>query len=132
MGRAAWHLSVTPGSVTLDRAFTALGDPAGDVPHLFDFGVIPEVAAEVVGYARSDLRRPGLHFLVDAGAGTLDVAGFVLHEDQGENLYPILSASVRPHGSLALLRARREAAANAKGGEPPPTPRAPRRFRLFT
>lgn len=116
IGRAAWLLSTTRGSVTLGRSAEALacvddGIPSGAAP-LADFGVIPEVAAEVVGYARSDMRRLGLHFLVDAGASTLDVAGFILHETQdGEDLYPILAASVRPQGTLALQRRRCDAVA---------------------
>jgi len=111
VGRAAWLLSTTRGPVTLERSAEALdctddGLGSGSAP-LADFGVIPEVAAEVVGYARSDLRRPGLHFLVDAGASTLDVAGFILHESsEGDDLYPILSASVQPRGTLALQRLR--------------------------
>lgn len=130
VGRAAWLLSTTPGPVTLDRAAEALacvddGIASGAAP-LADFAVIPEVAAEVVGYARSDLRRPGLHFLVDAGASTLDVAGFILHESSdGDDLYPILSASVRPRGTLALQRLRCNALAKLAAE---PMLALPRRF----
>lgn len=69
-------------------------------------GVIPEVAAQVVGYARSSLRRTGLHILVDVGASTLDLAGFILTEDEGQDRYSILEAGVYPLGAFQLERQR--------------------------
>lgn len=68
--------------------------------------VIPEVAAQVVGYARSSLRRPGLHVLVDVGASTLDLAGFMLSEQKGEDYFAILEAGVYPLGAFQLERDR--------------------------
>jgi hypothetical protein len=47
-----------------------------------------------VGYARSTLRDPGLHLLVDVGASTFDVCGFVLHERKGQDRYELLTATV--------------------------------------
>ncbi len=132
VGRAGWLLSVTPGRVTLERACESIEcleeDVGRDDARLSDFAVIPEVAAEVVGYARSDLRTSGLHFLVDAGASTLDVAGFILHENEEGDLYPILSASVRMNGSLALQRARCDAVAAAAADPLLPLPRGFRQW----
>ncbi len=111
VGQAAWLLSVTSGSITLARAresVVCLADDVTPTEPLADFFVVPEVAAEVAGYARSDLRRTGLHFLVDVGAATLDVAGFILHENDEGDLYPILEASVTRRGTTALQRARCE------------------------
>jgi hypothetical protein len=116
VGRAAWLLSVTKGAISSERAADAIGCAADGVEArepLSDLGVITEVAAEVAGYARSDLRRSGLHFLVDVGAATLDVAGFILHENDEGDLYPILQASVTQRGTLALQWARCAALAEA-------------------
>lgn len=67
---------------------------------------IPEVAAQAVGYARSPYRDPGLHVLVDVGATTLDVCGFMLNETGGEDNYSLLTASVSPLGVVELHRTR--------------------------
>jgi hypothetical protein len=68
--------------------------------------VVPEVAAQAVGYARSTLRDPGLHLLVDVGASTFDVCGFVLHEREGQDRYELLTATVDRLGVLELHRER--------------------------
>ncbi len=68
--------------------------------------VIPEVAAQVAGYARSSFRRPGLHVLVDVGASTLDLAGFMLTDQEGEDRYGILAAGVYSLGAFQLERER--------------------------
>ena len=68
--------------------------------------MFPEVAAEVAGYARSEHRREGLHLMVDVGAGTMDVCGFLLNRAEGTDRYPLLSSSVKLLGSLQLDRAR--------------------------
>lgn len=69
---------------------------------LQDSGIdlIPEVVAEAHGFAQSPVREDGLHFLVDVGAGTLDVCSFVLHRNQvGQDRYSILKAKVEPLGA---------------------------------
>jgi hypothetical protein len=69
--------------------------------------VIPEIAAEVVGYARSNQRDPGLHLIIDVGAGTLDVSAFVLSVDDNEDdRYSILTADVQMMGSYELHQHR--------------------------
>ena len=44
-----------------------------------DFDVLPEVAAATAGYALSTLRQEGVHLMVDVGASTVDVCGFLLY-----------------------------------------------------
>jgi len=64
--------------------------------------VIPEIIAEVAGYARSPLRREGMYLCVDVGASTLDISTFILHQTQGQDAYEILTAEVVELGVLKL------------------------------
>jgi hypothetical protein len=106
IGQAAWWLSIQDGPITLERASDGIqraGKPG------FDFGlpadsisVVPEVAAEVVGYAQSDFRRKDLHVLVDIGASTMDICGFILREQRGEDRYELLTADVQKLGIFRL------------------------------
>lgn len=75
----------------------------------FDYGihvdyvnVVPEIAAQVAGYAKSRLREEGLHVLVDIGATTLDIASFVLSAKDGEDQYAFMDASVSRFGCNEL------------------------------
>ena len=88
---AAWWLSAQNGLLDLTLVQEALVkaeesiqqnvpiDDAGLHPELVNS--FPEVIAEAVGYARSDMRPTDgtMHLLVDVGAGTMDLAMFVLH-----------------------------------------------------
>ena len=122
---AAWHLSVEAGPIELTGAVAAHDavqlledESATGVGAFCDCGdrdsaairLIPEVAAEVVGYARSHLRDEGLHLLVDIGASTLDVCGFILHKKEGDDCYELLTADVRELGAMILHRRRLQAA----------------------
>lgn len=80
--------------------------------------VVPEVAAQAVGYARSTLRDPGLHLLVDVGATTLDICGFILHQAEGRDRYELLTTTVERLGALELHR-ERLGALSWKGGAGP-------------
>lgn len=62
----------------------------------------PEVIMEVVGYSRSPQRTSGLHLLVDVGASTMDVASFNIHENKGENVFPLFETTVDKYGTLML------------------------------
>lgn len=102
-----WLLSRSDNGVTLGEAMemvrrkTRLTKDSGIT--LERISVIPEIAAEVVGYARSNQRDPGLHLIVDVGAGTLDVSGFKLVSDMDEeNRYDILTADVQNLGAYEL------------------------------
>lgn len=100
---AARKLAGSEGPLLLKdarRVLDACSDPDSRL------AVIPEVVAEVVGYARSASRIPGLHVVVDVGASTLDVCGFVLGDYQGEQVYALLTASVERRGLHELHRAR--------------------------
>ncbi len=106
VGEAAWLVSQRPGPITIPRTKEAISDIENsaslseDVP--CDFELIPEVIAEVVGYARSPLRDPGLHLLVDIGASTLDVCAFILGDSYGEDYFSILTADVALLGAKHL------------------------------
>ena len=69
-------------------------------------GAFPEVVAEVKGYAASDLRRPGLHFMIDVGAETLDLATFTLVAGEESETYPILENNVYRLGAGRLFKHR--------------------------
>ncbi len=119
---AAWHLSAASDKIDLSSAKNALevqikrDDAASGVGGFVDcqngpsaeVKLIPEVAAEVVGYARSHLRDEGLHILMDIGARTLDVCSFILHEKDGDDRYELLTADVRELGAMVLHRNRVE------------------------
>ena len=69
-------------------------------------GLLPEVVAEVAGYANSFRRRNGLHLLIDIGASTVDICSFILHERDGEDRYEMLTALVGPLGTSRAHDAR--------------------------
>lgn len=118
---SAWRAAVQDEPVTIESSRIAvakcrqiLGGPktqqdiatTGPYLHPEDVGVIPEVIAEVVAYARSDLRREGTHLLVDVGASTLDVATFVLHTKDGDDQFSLLTTEVQKLGAYVLHRQR--------------------------
>ena len=128
--RAAWKASCGAESVEWDSIGEVLKQERQPE---FDPGiaieVVPEVAAQAVGYARSTFRDPGLHLLIDVGAGTLDVCGFVLHEWEGQDRYRLLTATVDRLGVLELHRRRLAVltcldrrGGNARGSIDPLTP----------
>ena len=112
VARAGWALSLTPEHVTLKRAIASVraADRGSKSKVDATIEVVPEVAAQVVGYAKSRQRRDGLHLLVDIGASTIDVCAFLLHGVDGDDVYELLSAEVKQLGLLALHAARMRAA----------------------
>jgi hypothetical protein len=122
LGVAAWIVSTSPNEPSpsiirdawheagrrLDISSTELDGHAGD---LAEIDVIPEVIAEVVSYAESDFRDEGLHLLIDVGAGTFDVCGFILFENKSkrQDRYSLLTSRVELLGAAMLDRKRREA-----------------------
>ena len=117
VGKAAWILSRRPGQVTIGAAKMAINDfeksrfKAEDMP--WEFQLVPEVIAEVTGYAKSKFRSEGLHILVDIGASTLDVCSFIVHKKDGDDDFPILTADVGLFGSKGLHVARVDGAKSA-------------------
>jgi len=107
---AGWELAqgreidLKLATLAVDRA------GAGTTPqgiHSDQIQVIPEVAAEVTGYSRSDQRRYGPHLLVDIGATTLDTCLFLLTDSGVQNRYAMLAADVRSDlGAFELHRHR--------------------------
>lgn len=116
-GQAAWFMSRKPGQVTLNDAHRAIED----IKHLrykvddqpWDFQLVPEVIAEVTGYARSEFRNEGLHFLVDVGASTLDVCAFSLRKKEGDDHFTIWTAEVAELGAQRLHQVRIDGAEKA-------------------
>lgn len=123
VARAAWLLSTRSLAVTVDSAGQALEDVRSEdrireadgayhtnaiwlPPELRDLGIYPEVAASVVSFVRSPMRETGLHFLMDVGAGTLDVCGFVLHDDGADHIHVPLGAVVEMLGTNTLQESR--------------------------
>jgi hypothetical protein len=107
----AWVVSTGKGPVTEKLIEQAWQSPEPEI----EVELVPEVAAEVVGYARSTKRRPGLHMMVDVGATTLDVCGFILHEVEGDDRYSLLTASVARLGVYELYRSRVAAVCENEG-----------------
>lgn len=107
VAKVAWQLSIEETDIQWSRARAitereiAAGFDAG-----IEIDVIPEVAAEVVGYARSPLRVPGLHILVDVGASTLDICSFILHDREGQDRYALPTALVEQLGVIHLHQRR--------------------------
>jgi hypothetical protein len=114
---AAWFLSVQPLEISLISAEHVLLSPESwdslEDDDAAEIELIPEVAAEVIGYARSDMRRDGLHILVDVGATTFDVCSFILHNKGGEDRYELLTADVPQLGALLLYKQRVEGVRHA-------------------
>ena len=115
VARAAWILSLRPNLPTVVTAIEALRVAKGELESGVTIKVVPEIAAEVVGYARSHRRNDGLHVMVDVGASTLDICGFVLHAPDGDDQYELLTALVKRLG-VHELHLRRLGAINDVGG----------------
>ena len=112
VAQTAWALSLRPDLPMEGGAVAALGAAGRDSAVQID--VVPEIAAEVVGYARSRHRREGLHVMVDVGASTVDICGFVLHARDGDDRYELLTALVERLG-VRELHLRRMGAIKAAG-----------------
>lgn len=111
IARAGWRLSLSPTPLAIENAAEAFSQ-SDDIASLKGaIEVVPEVAAQVVGYAKSRHRRDGLHLLLDVGASTIDLCAFVLHAHDGDDNYGLLTADVQPLGLLELHRRRIDAAA---------------------
>ncbi len=106
---AAWRTMAEQMPVTIKGVQEAIENSRWDIqqPEQYTDGemhpeyaqAVPEVIAESVGYARSNLRREGTHLLVDVGAGTLDVAMFILHAKNDEDQYALLTTEVKQLGA---------------------------------
>ncbi len=118
VARAGWLLSLRTELPTLETATGAL-ERAEDTEaieadsDLTDVEVFPEIAALVVGYSRSRRRREGLHLMFDVGASTIDVCGFGLRNDEGDDEYLLYTALVERIGIRELHQRRIDAIESA-------------------
>lgn len=108
---SAWWLSVQKGDITMTLAEKSLRIINDADTHLTDIhpaniNVIPEIVAEVIGYARSDRRNNGLHLMIDIGAGTVDIASFNLGNNDEGDKYSIFTGDVRWLGAFELHKQR--------------------------
>lgn len=121
VARAAWLLSLRSEPTTLDTAMKAL-QRAGNTgaieadPDVTVIDVVPEIAALVVGYARSRRRREGLHVILDVGASTVDICGFGLQGRDGDDRYSLYTALVEQLGIRQLHHRRMDAIKRANAG----------------
>lgn len=104
LGATAWILSQRGAAIGPDDALRVAEQAVNDqLPDgLFDLCVRPEFVAQIAGYVQSPQRKPGLHALVDVGGGTLDVVTFIVHEQDGEDVFPFLVPEVKPLGTQML------------------------------
>lgn len=104
LGASAWILSQTEADIDTEIARQVTDQASIDqLPdELIDLCVRPEFVAQIAGYVQSAQRRPGLHALVDVGGGTLDVVTFIVHERDGEDVFPFLVPEVRALGTQLL------------------------------
>ena len=134
VAKAGWRLSLTGSTISvseaalaLQRAEAASADTAGSCgvfgasqtsivgrsgagkgpgEESVEIGLCPEVLAGALGYARGDERRDGLHLAIDVGASTVDTCMFLLREEDGEELWPLLEAEVGRLGTFELHQRR--------------------------
>lgn len=108
----AWILSAEPGDVSLEKVakyhadYDHLNVSIGNALHQEAISVFPEFVAQVTGYVRSPMRKRGLHYLIDVGAGTLDATLFNVHEQEGEDTFPIFAKAVAAYGTRFLVKHR--------------------------
>ena len=119
---AAWAVSVLPGPVTLNRVRQYMGvdDCAFDVfPAVYRSKIIkkdlintfPGCCAQICGYVHSNQCSDDLHMLIDIGAGTINIATFMVEnisDDSNKNKCILYACAVEPIGVSYLLKRRYE------------------------
>lgn len=119
LARRAWIWSQTSAPLRFQEILSSLTTATSKKENggLLRAKAVPEFLAEIAGYVFSRQRNEGLHLLIDVGAGTVDVACFIVHKisqldpnDPGRLKFPIFAASVKPLGTHFLVTARRSAA----------------------
>jgi hypothetical protein len=111
--QAAWLLSFFD-VITIDAAHAMLLNQSSLkklIPKQHHLGtdslnLFPEFAAQIVGYVQSPSRREFSHLLVDVGAGTLDVAMFIVKNEDGDWLFETNGKDVKTLGADILLNHR--------------------------
>ena len=108
MCSSAWSMSVSEIEPSAVRAADLIRGWKPDIilKDLIDLDVLPEFVAQIAGYVQSAQRQRGLHALVDVGGGTLDVVTFIVHERDGEDVFPFLVPEIRALGTQMLYQNR--------------------------
>ncbi len=108
MCSTAWSMSISDLEPTAAQAVELIrGWQPGDLSKdLIGLDVLPEFVAQIAGYVQSAQRQRGLHALVDVGGGTLDVVTFIVHERDGEDVFPFLVPEIQPLGTQMLNQNR--------------------------
>ena len=104
MTSSAWSMSTMEPGPTAVQAGDLISSWQPDVlpKDLIGLDVLPEFVAQIAGYVQSAQRQRGLHALVDVGGGTLDVVTFIVHERDGEDVFPFLVPEIRALGTQML------------------------------
>jgi hypothetical protein len=98
--RAAAELACSCEPLTIERVRAALDMVKEEgLPDGFD--LVPELSANLVGYANWPTSPWGAHVLIDVGASTLDIVAFNLVQDNGQAQIKAFSASVELLGAAA-------------------------------
>jgi len=118
----AWIISVLPGPITLNRVeqYRSANANAFDAfPVVYRSKIItknsintfPVCSAQICGYVHSQNCSNDLHMLIDVGAGTINIATFMVENTQqvtGENKCTLYACAVEPIGVNYLLKRRYE------------------------
>ncbi len=117
---SAWAVSVLPGPITLNRVRQYMGvdDTAFDVfPAVYQSQIIkkelintfPGCCAQICGYVHSKQCHDDLHMLIDVGAGTINIATFMVENaNESGNKCTLYACAVEPIGINYLLKRRYE------------------------
>lgn len=108
MCSSAWSMSTSEKGLSAAYAGELISawQPDALPNDLIDLYVLPEFVAQIAGYVQSAQRQLGLHALVDIGGGTLDVVTFIVHERDGEGVFPFLVPEIRALGTQMLYQNR--------------------------
>lgn len=104
MSYSAWSMSVSEFEPTAAQAIEQIRawQPSDLPKDLISLDVLPEFVAQIAGYVQSAQRQRGLHALIDVGGGTLDVVTFIVHERDGEDVFPFLVPEISALGTQVL------------------------------
>lgn len=87
--------------LTLDHCKRAM--QSGPTERSDRIGVFPEFVAQVASYVKSKQRQEGVHVVVDAGGGTLDVTVFQVRSFHIDEMVPVWARTVKPLGTRYLM-----------------------------
>jgi hypothetical protein len=120
IGWAAWIVASEKGGMTqelVSKGFETAGELVNGLAEPseqedLEVAAVPEIAAQIYGYVKSDAFDPNaqnLFLLADVGAGTVDCALFkVRQQTNGEEDFLFYQKSVEPYGVANLHRRRLE------------------------